>query len=64
VPPDPSDLAPSDRLHELAALLAAGVRRLRDRAALPANTGSEKREKTNPNELATPADKSVTVTAG
>jgi hypothetical protein len=31
---DPATLAPAERFQEVAAILAAGVRRLRDRAAL------------------------------
>jgi len=31
---DPATLAPAERFREVAAILAAGVRRLRDRAAL------------------------------
>jgi hypothetical protein len=41
VPPDldPATLTADERLRQVAALLAAGVLRLRDRAALPADPG-------------------------
>jgi len=45
VPPEADDLAPTpaDRCHELAGLLAAGIRRLRTRAAPTDAPGDETR---------------------
>src|SRR5262245_8875887 len=42
---DPALLTPEERLRELAAVLAAGVLRLRERAALPANSPQEQSQK-------------------
>jgi len=38
---DPSQLTPDERMHELAAILAAGLVRLRDRAALATQSPPE-----------------------
>ena len=39
---DPSQMTPDERRREVAAILATGVRRLRDRAALTSVPASEK----------------------
>jgi len=39
---DPATLAPRERLEEVAAILAAGLLRLRARAALPADAGEHR----------------------
>ena len=65
---DPSQLTPDECLDGVAAILAAGLLRLRDRAALgamsPAAPDSEKLAEAVKEPLAVPPDPSVTVHAG
>ena len=60
----PSELTPDQRRRELAALLARGLRRLRDRAALPGDPTSAIRSEASNSALEAVADKSLTVHAG
>jgi hypothetical protein len=61
---DPAEHSPADRAREVAALLAAALRRLRDRAALGPDSLSQKCSDSQTNELAVSAHKSVTVSGG
>jgi hypothetical protein len=62
---EPSQMTPDERRGEVAAILAVGLRRLRDRAALaPAPFFSENPSKTRENGLESRADTSVNVHAG
>ena len=59
-----SELTPDERRREVVSILAAGLRRLRDRAALPAETApSNPSESSNPSLEAVPANP-LTVPAG
>ena len=65
--PVPANFTPADQLGELAAILAAGVLRLRWPAvspATPAIHGPQKFAESTANELATAAEPSVTGHAG
>ena len=63
---DPAQLSPADQRRELAAVLAAGLLRLRRPAAgaEPPVHGPQKLPESTPNELATAAEQSVTGHAG
>ena len=60
----PSELTPDQRRRELASILARGLRRLRDRAALPAEPTSANPTEASFSTLESVADKSLTVHAG
>ena len=60
----PSELTPDQRRRELAGLLARGLRRLRDRAALPGEPTSAIPPEASFSTLEAVADKSLTVHAG
>ena len=62
--PPPSELTPDQRRRELAALLARGLRRLRDRAALVGDPTSANPSEASFSTLEGVADKSLTVHAG
>ena len=64
--PDPpsSELSPDQRRHELAGILARGLRRLRDRAALSAEPNSAIPSEASKLTLEAVPDKSLTVHAG
>ena len=62
LPPD--QLSPDERAHEVAAILARGLRRLRGRAVLAPTSVSQKSPESLANELAKCGEKSVTVHAG
>ena len=51
---DPARLSPDERLREAAAILAAGVLRLRQRAALPAENGRKNLAESSPDGLEFP----------
>jgi len=63
---DPTQLTPDERFREVAAILADGLLRLRDRAALAANPETspppEGSAELSPKPLAIPSGTSVTVT--
>ena len=61
---DPCQMTPDERRREVAAILAAGLRRLRDRAALASAFFFENPSKTRENGLESQADTSVNVHAG
>jgi hypothetical protein len=61
---DPARLSPDERLREAAAILAAGVLRLRLRAALPAENGRKNVEKSSPDGLEVPAKTRLSVRVG
>ena len=60
----PSDLTPDQRRRELAGLLARGLRRFRDRAALSAEPTSANPSEASFSTLEAVPDKSLTVHAG
>ncbi len=60
----PSDLTPDQRRRELAGLLARGLRRLRDRAALGTDPTSANPSEASISTLEAVPDKSLTVHAG
>ena len=60
----PSELTPDQRRRELAAILARGLRRLRDRAALPGEPTSAIPSDASETTLEAVPDKSLTVHAG
>jgi len=60
----PSELTPDQRRRELAGLLARGLRRLRDRAALVTDPTSAISPEASNSALEAVADKSLTVHAG
>jgi len=60
----PSELTPDQRRRELAALLAEGLRRLRDRAAMPSDPTSANPSAASKSTLEAVPDKSLTVHAG
>jgi len=60
----PSDLTPDQRRRELAGLLARGLRRLRDRAALAGDPTSANPSEASETTLEAVPDKSLTVHAG
>ena len=62
--PPPSELAPDQRRRELVGLLARGLRRLRDRAALAGEPTSANPSEALETTLEAVADKSLTVHAG
>lgn len=62
LPPD--QLPPDERTHEVAAILAIGLRRLRDRAVLTLTSASQNSPESLSNELAKCGEKSVTVHGG
>ena len=61
---DPLELTPTERLREVAALLARGLTRVHDRAGIPPDPVVEKTSESETNDLATPPAQSVTVHAG
>ena len=60
----PSELTPDQRRRELAGILARGLRRLRDRAALTADLTSANPAEASNSTLDAVSDKSLTVHAG
>ena len=62
--PAPPELTPNQRRRELAGLLARGLRRLRDRAALPGEPTVANPSEASFSTLEAVADKSLTVHAG
>ena len=60
----PSELTPDQRRRELAGLLARGLRRLRDRTALPGEPTSANPSEASDSTLEAVPDKSLTVHAG
>ena len=60
----PSELTPDQRRRELAAILARGLRRLRDRAALSSEPASTIPPEASFSTLEAVSDKSLTVHAG
>ena len=62
--PPPSELTPDHRRRELAGILARGLRRLRDRAALATDPTSSIPSEASNSTLEAVADKSLTVHAG
>ena len=60
----PSGLTPDERRREVAAILARGLRRLRDRAALSAEPNSAIPSEASFSTLEAVPDKSLTVHAG
>jgi hypothetical protein len=61
---DPLQLTPAERRRALAAILAAGVLRLRDRRLIPPPANLENPENSAPNWLELTAEKSVSVHTG
>ena len=62
--PDPADLSPEARRRAVAAILAAGLLRLRDRSALGSSLVSQNLSKTPRPELALPPSVGPTVHGG
>jgi hypothetical protein len=61
---DPTRLSPDERFREVAAILASGVRRLRDRAALAAEVDQKNLPKSSPDGLEVPAETRLSVRVG
>jgi hypothetical protein len=65
---DPARMTPDERLREIAAILAAGILRLRSRAALPADSGQhsgpENLPETGPDRLEVPGETVLSVQNG
>ena len=61
---DAARLSHDDRLREMASILAAGVLRLRQRAALPAENDLEKPVRLSPDGLEVPAETRLSVRVG
>lgn len=61
---DPAAMTPDERLRELASILAAGVLRLRSRAALPADPGPENLPESGQDCLEVPAETVLSVHTG
>jgi hypothetical protein len=61
---DATRLSPDERLSEVAAILAAGVLRLRQRAALPAEKDVENPAKQSPDGLELSAETRLSVRVG
>lgn len=61
---DAARLGPDERLRKTAAILAAGVRRLRGRAAPPAENALENPAKLSPEGLEVPDETVLSVHAG
>jgi hypothetical protein len=65
---DPAAMTADERLREVAAILAAGLLRLRDRSALPAEPGQvpgpENLPETGPDGLEVPAETVLSVHTG
>lgn len=61
---DSARLLPDGRLREAAAILAAGILRLRQRAALPAENAPENPAKQPPDGLEVPAETRLSVRVG
>lgn len=61
---DAARLPPDERLREMASILAAGVLRLRQRAALPAENDLEKPARIPPDGLEVPAETRLSVRVG
>jgi hypothetical protein len=60
---DPTGASPEDRARAVAAILAAGLLRLR-KPVIPPSAPTENSSESTPNCLAEPGEKSVTVSAG
>ncbi len=61
---DPARLSPDERLREAAAILAVGVLRLRQRAALPAEQVPEIPAESSPDGLEVPSETVLSVRVG
>ena len=61
---DGTRLTPDERLREAAAILAAGVLRLHQRAALPGENGRKNLVKSSPEGLEVPAKTRLSVRVG
>ena len=61
---DAARLSPDERLREAAGILAAGVLRLRQRAALPTGNGREDLAESSPDGLEVPAKTRLSVRGG
>lgn len=61
---DTTRLSPDERFHEVAAILAAGVRRLRERAALGTGEDQKNLPKSPPAGLEVPAETRLSVRVG
>ena len=61
---DPTRLSPEERPREVATILANGVLRLRQRAALPAKKGGKNLEKQPSDSLEFPAETRLSVRVG
>ena len=61
---DTAPLSPDERLSEVAAILATGILRLRQRAALPSEIPLENTDKCLPDRLAIPPKTRLSVPVG
>lgn len=61
---DSAHLSPDERLREAAAILATGVLRLRQRAALPGENGRTNLAESSPDGLEVPAKTRLSVRVG
>ena len=61
---DPTRLSPDERFREVATILAAGVRRLRERAALATEVDQKNLPKSPPDGLELPAETRLSVRVG